>query len=101
MSQFVSAERIAAADAIAVPNRTVMNDGLMAAMLIDCIAAIPCGAGKRPSARITMVEKANKTPATRVLDGRNAALADGVQRVLGRQPRDFADYARDTAATGI
>ncbi|WP_433239503.1 NmrA family transcriptional regulator [Streptosporangium sp. CA-135522] len=36
-----------------------------------------------------------------VLDGRNAHLGDGVQRALGRPPRDFADYARDTAATGI
>jgi uncharacterized protein YbjT (DUF2867 family) len=36
-----------------------------------------------------------------VLDGRNAHLADGVQRALGREPRDFSDYARDAAATGI
>jgi uncharacterized protein YbjT (DUF2867 family) len=38
---------------------------------------------------------------TEVLDGRNAYLTDGVQRALGREPRDFADYARDTAATGV
>jgi uncharacterized protein YbjT (DUF2867 family) len=37
---------------------------------------------------------------TEVLDGRNAYLTDGVQRALGREPRDFADYARE-AATGI
>jgi uncharacterized protein YbjT (DUF2867 family) len=36
-----------------------------------------------------------------VLDGRNARLADGVRRALGRQPRDFRDYTRVTAATGI
>ena len=36
-----------------------------------------------------------------VLDGRNARLADGVQRALGREPRDFADYARGVAARGI
>jgi hypothetical protein len=36
-----------------------------------------------------------------VLDGRNAHLADGVQRALGRDPRDFADYAREAAATGV
>ena len=36
-----------------------------------------------------------------VLDGRNAHLADGVERALGREPRDFADYARTTAATGV
>ena len=38
---------------------------------------------------------------TEVLDGRNATLADGVQRALGREPRDFADYARAAAATGV
>ncbi len=36
-----------------------------------------------------------------VLDGRNAHLADGVQRALGREPRDFSDYARDAAASGL
>jgi uncharacterized protein YbjT (DUF2867 family) len=36
-----------------------------------------------------------------VLDGRNARLADGVQRALGREPRDFGDYARAAAAGGI
>ncbi|GAA4197424.1 NAD(P)H-binding protein [Streptosporangium oxazolinicum] len=38
---------------------------------------------------------------TTVLDGRNAHLSDGVQRALGREPRDFGDYARDAAATGV
>jgi uncharacterized protein YbjT (DUF2867 family) len=38
---------------------------------------------------------------TGVLDGRNAHLTDGVRRALGREPRDFADYARATAATGV
>jgi len=38
---------------------------------------------------------------TTVLDGRNAHLADGVQRALGRPPRDFAGYVADTAATGV
>jgi uncharacterized protein YbjT (DUF2867 family) len=36
-----------------------------------------------------------------VLDGRNASLTDGVGRALGRAPRDFRDYARDAAASGI
>ncbi|SFO95722.1 NAD(P)H-binding protein [Qipengyuania nanhaisediminis] len=35
-----------------------------------------------------------------VLDGRNAYLTDGVERALGRKPRDFADYARQLAANG-
>lgn len=38
---------------------------------------------------------------TEVLDGRNAHLTDGVERALGRKPRDFADYARDAVASGI
>ncbi|WP_018348621.1 NAD(P)H-binding protein [Longispora albida] len=38
---------------------------------------------------------------TQVLDGRNSSLTDGVQRALGREPRDFTDYAKATAATGI
>ncbi|MFF8770737.1 NmrA family transcriptional regulator [Kitasatospora sp. NPDC015120] len=38
---------------------------------------------------------------TMVLDGRNAHLTDGVRRALGREPRDFADYARAAAATGV
>lgn len=38
---------------------------------------------------------------TEVLDGRNEYLADGVLEALGRPPRDFGDYARATAATGI
>lgn len=34
-----------------------------------------------------------------VLDGRNASLGDGVQRALGRQPRDFADFCRAAAGS--
>ncbi|WP_317852410.1 NmrA family NAD(P)-binding protein [Streptomyces venezuelae] len=36
-----------------------------------------------------------------IAEGRFATLADGVQRVLGREPRDFADYVRTTAASGV
>jgi hypothetical protein len=36
-----------------------------------------------------------------ILDGRNARLADGVQQALGREPRDFAEYVRRTAAAGV
>jgi uncharacterized protein YbjT (DUF2867 family) len=38
---------------------------------------------------------------TEVLDGRNAHLTDGVRRALGRDPRDFRDYVRRTAAAGV
>lgn len=36
-----------------------------------------------------------------VLDGRNAYLTNGVERALGRPPRDFADYTRAAATTGV
>lgn len=38
---------------------------------------------------------------TVVLDGRNSSVADGVEAALGRPARDFSDYARRTAATGV
>lgn len=37
---------------------------------------------------------------TEVLDGRNAATADGVQRALGRPPRDIRSWARAEADAG-
>lgn len=38
---------------------------------------------------------------TVVLDGRNVQVASGVQQALGRPARDFSDYVRTTAATGV
>lgn len=38
---------------------------------------------------------------TQVLDGRNEYLSNDVELVLRRKPRDFTDYAREVAATGI
>ncbi|MEV0251994.1 NAD(P)H-binding protein [Nocardia sp. NPDC050712] len=35
-----------------------------------------------------------------ILDGRNSATTDGVQRALGRAPKDFRDYAAEAAASG-
>lgn len=35
-----------------------------------------------------------------VLDGRNSSLTDGVQRALGREPKDFRDFANAVARTG-
>lgn len=37
---------------------------------------------------------------TLILDGRNASLTDGVQRALGREPKDFGEFAREAAAAG-
>ncbi|MFF7780214.1 NmrA family NAD(P)-binding protein [Streptomyces tanashiensis] len=36
-----------------------------------------------------------------ISENRFATLGDGVQRALGREPRDFTEYVRATAATGI
>jgi uncharacterized protein YbjT (DUF2867 family) len=36
-----------------------------------------------------------------VLDGRNTPVTHGVEDALGRPARDFSDYARATAATGV
>lgn len=38
--------------------------------------------------------------ARQTLDGRNEHLTDGVQRALGREPRDFAEFCRAAAAKG-
>lgn len=38
---------------------------------------------------------------TRILDGRNANATDDVKRVTGRPARDFADFVRAAAATGV
>jgi hypothetical protein len=38
---------------------------------------------------------------TEVPDGRNAHLTDGVERALNRPPRDFSEYSRKAAASGI
>ena len=38
---------------------------------------------------------------TTVLDGRNASVTDGVQQALGRPARDFRDYAREVAESGV
>ena len=38
--------------------------------------------------------------ARETLDGRNETLGDGVQRALGREPRDFTDFCHAAAASG-
>ncbi|GLQ55524.1 NAD(P)H-binding protein [Devosia nitrariae] len=38
---------------------------------------------------------------TEVLDGRNVAIADGVEQALGRPATSFADYVRRAAASGV
>lgn len=58
---------------------------------------VPGGTGKTGR---RIVERLLDYLFSTVLDGRNASLADGVQRALGRPPRDFAHYAREAAHAG-
>ncbi len=37
---------------------------------------------------------------TEVLDGRNSNITHGVEDVLGRKPKDFSEYVKETAASG-
>ncbi len=39
--------------------------------------------------------------ARETLDGRNAYVTDGVERALGRKPRDFAQFAEAVASLGV
>jgi len=39
--------------------------------------------------------------ARETLDGRNAHMCDGVERALGRKPRDFAEFATAAASWGV
>lgn len=36
-----------------------------------------------------------------VLDGRNSYVTDGVERALGRAPKDFSEYAQEIVKTGV
>lgn len=38
---------------------------------------------------------------TEVLDGRNASVTTDIERVLGRKAKDFTEFVKETAATGI
>ncbi|CAI1557548.1 NAD(P)H-binding protein [Serratia proteamaculans] len=50
-----------------------------------------------PAELVTLLEYLFST----VLDGRNASLTEGVQRSLGRAPRDFSTYIADTVTSGV
>ncbi|MEH2589725.1 uncharacterized protein YbjT (DUF2867 family) [Bradyrhizobium sp. AZCC 1721] len=64
------------------------------------IAAKDFAAGMRPHMPDDVIELMLEL-FTVVLDGRNSGVAHGVEEALGRPARDFSDYARRTAATGV
>jgi uncharacterized protein YbjT (DUF2867 family) len=84
------------ADAVAEIARVTRRDIRYVQVPIDAYAAALASA-QLPPELVTLVTYLF----TEVLDGRNASVADGVACALGRPPRDFADYVRDTAATGV
>jgi hypothetical protein len=38
---------------------------------------------------------------TEALDGRNSSTTNDIEKILGRQAKDFSVYARETAAGGV
>ncbi len=38
---------------------------------------------------------------TEVLDGRNASVSYGIEEALGRKPKDFSEYVKEIAASGL
>ncbi|WP_213289961.1 NmrA family NAD(P)-binding protein [Bradyrhizobium sp. sGM-13] len=64
------------------------------------IAAEDFAAGMRPHMPEDVIELMLEL-FTVVLDGRNSAVAHGVEQALGRPARDFSEYTRRTAATGV
>ena len=59
-----NADTVKTTQPAAGPKNAVMNNGLITATLMDCMAAIPCAGGSRPSAFIMKAEKAKKIPPT-------------------------------------
>ncbi len=67
-------------------------------MVITGTLALPAGSIGEPF--VDLDDLADVAVAALTEDGRNAHLADGVTRALGRQPKDFSTFAREVAATG-
>ena len=64
------------------------------------IASEDFAAGMRPYVPEEVIELMLEL-FTVVLDGRNSGVMHGVEEALGRPARDFSEYARRTAATGV
>jgi hypothetical protein len=57
-----TARTVSSRQLAAVPKKTAKNNRLSTTTLIDCMAAIPCGVGRRANAFITKAENAKNTP---------------------------------------
>ena len=70
------------------------------AFLLRCTMDAPWALHIRDEAPLSLVAMLRGS-ACFVLDGRNSSLGSGVERALGRPPRDFVDYAHETARSGV
>ncbi|TDB88396.1 NmrA family transcriptional regulator [Actinomadura sp. KC216] len=84
------------AEAVAEIGRAAGRDIAFVSVPVDDYAAVL----RQQGLPVDLVEFLSYLFGT-ILDGRNSQPADGVKRALGREPKDFADYARHTAASGI
>ncbi|WP_424187330.1 NAD(P)H-binding protein [Actinokineospora sp. G85] len=121
LEPFIDAEDIAEVAAAVLTEdghdgRTYALSGPRTLTFGDCVAEIASATGREISFRAVTEDDYAKHLLDRGFDADYAAfaaellgsvaagggdyLSDGVQRVLGREPRSFADYARTTAATG-
>lgn len=117
---FIDADDIADVAVAALSKRQHQHQlyelsGPRALTFVDAVGEIARATGREPH-QLSVLQDAYRTalrsaraseeligPALDLLsmfDGRNTAVTDGVQRALGRAPRDFADYAKRAAATG-
>ena len=86
-----------AAHSSAAPLNASPNAGLRMAEFIACIAAMPSGAGRRPRAGITLVEKANMIPATRA----DATAAATAPTVIGQRSLDVSGERGERGARSV
>src|SRR5829696_9395913 len=67
-----------------------MNHGVGAARFTSCMAAMPCGLGRRESAVITNTEKAKNTPPTTPLPTAETAVSGTSDRSIVASDRPHA-----------
>jgi uncharacterized protein YbjT (DUF2867 family) len=83
------------ADAVAEISKATGRDVRYVSVSAEKYAAALTEAGMSPEEVTEFIELF-----TMILDGRSSYVTDGVKRALGREPRDFRDFARDAAAAG-
>ncbi len=76
------------------------SEGEFLDMVLAGAITLPAGDVPEPSVDVDDIAWLLDYLFTTVLDGRNAFVCDGVQRALGREPTDFAEYARRIAVKG-